>query len=43
MNHVMENKIYERYPIQEIFQNYVSVLMRGYCTDKGIVELQKLF
>lgn len=43
MNHVMETKLYEQYPIQEIFQNYVSVLMRGYCTDKGIVELQKLF
>ena len=43
MNHVMETKLYERFPIQEIFQNYVSVLMRGYCTDKGIVELQKLF
>ena len=43
MNHVMENKIYERFPMREIFYNYVSVLMRGYCTDKGIVELQKLF
>ena len=43
MNYVMETKLYERFPIQEIFQNYVSVLMRGYCTDKGIVELQKLF
>ncbi|MBP5570719.1 MAG: TetR/AcrR family transcriptional regulator [Prevotella sp.] len=43
MNHVMENKVYERFPMQEIFHNYVSVLMRGYCTDKGIVELQKLF
>ena len=43
MNYVMETKLYERFPIREIFQNYVSVLMRGYCTDKGIVELQKLF
>ena len=43
INHVMETKLYERFPIQEIFRNYVSVLMRGYCTDKGIAELQKLF
>ena len=43
MNYVMETKLYEQYPIQEIFQNYVSVLMRGYCTDKGIQELDKLF
>lgn len=43
MNHVMETKLYEQYPIQEIFHNYVSVLMRGYCTDKGIQELDKLF
>ena len=39
INHVMETKLYERFPIQEIFRNYVSVLMRGYCTDKGIAEL----
>ena len=43
INHVMETKLYERFPIQEIFHNYVSVLMRGYCTDKGIAELKKLF
>ncbi|MBR5729654.1 MAG: TetR/AcrR family transcriptional regulator [Prevotella sp.] len=43
INHVMEAKLYERYPIQEIFHNYVSVLMRGYCTEKGIAELEKLF
>ena len=43
MNYVMETKLYEQYPIQELFHNYVSVLMRGYCTDKGIQELDKLF
>lgn len=43
INHMMETKLYERFSIQEIFHNYVSVLMRGYCTDKGIEELQKLF
>lgn len=43
MNHVMEDKLYERFPMQEIFRNYVAVLMRGYCTDKGIRELEKLF
>ena len=43
MNHMMEYKLYERFPIQEIFRNYVAVLMRGYCTDKGIRELEKLF
>lgn len=43
MNHMMEVKLYERFPMQEIFRNYVAVLMRGYCTDKGIRELDKLF
>ena len=43
INHVMETKLYEHYPIQELFHNYVSVLMRGYCTDKGIAELKKIF
>ena len=43
MNHVMGTKLYERYPIREIFKNYVSVLIRGYCTEKGVQELDKLF
>ena len=43
INHVMETKLYERYPIQEIFHNYISVLMRGYCTEKGIAELKKFY
>jgi hypothetical protein len=35
MNYVMNSKLYEEYPLQEIFKNFVSVLLRGYCTEKG--------
>ncbi len=35
MNYVMTNKMYEQYSLQEIFSNFVSVLLRGYCTEKG--------
>ena len=35
MNYVMTNKLYEEYSLQEIFRNFVSVLLRGYCTEKG--------
>ena len=35
MNYVMTNRMYEKYSLQEIFFNFVSVLLRGYCTEKG--------
>ena len=35
MNYVMATKMYQQFSLQEIFKNFVSVLLRGYCTEKG--------
>ncbi len=40
MNYVMESKMYEKYPLSEIFTNYVNVMFRGICTEKGLAELK---
>jgi len=42
MSYVMEHRLYETYPIRELFLNYVYVLMNGFCTEKGTAELEKL-
>ncbi len=39
MTHVMETKMYKNYPMRDIFKNYVNVLLRGLCTEKGLAEL----
>ncbi|MDD7318645.1 MAG: TetR/AcrR family transcriptional regulator [Prevotella sp.] len=43
MNYIMENKLYLRYEIQDIFRNFCLVLVRGFCTPKGIERLNGLF
>ena len=35
MNYVMATKMYQQFSLQEIFKNFVSVFLRGYCTEKG--------
>lgn len=35
MKYVMATKMYQHFTLQEIFKNFVSVLLRGYCTEKG--------
>lgn len=35
MDYVMSSKLYERFALKDIFKNFVSVLLRGYCTEKG--------
>jgi AcrR family transcriptional regulator len=39
VQHVMMTKMYEEYPLSEIFRNHVDILFRGICTDKGIAAL----
>ena len=36
VQHVMMTKMYEEYPLSEIFRNHVDILFRGICTDKGL-------
>lgn len=42
IEHVMMTKMYGKYPLSEIFRNYVNILFRGICTDKGLVHLQSM-
>ena len=35
MDYVMSSKLYEKFALKDIFKNFVSVLLRGYCTEKG--------
>lgn len=39
MNHVMMTKMYEQYPISEIYKHYVNIVFKGICTEKGLAEL----
>ncbi len=41
MDYVMSTKMYKEYSLQELFKNFVSVLLRGYCTEKGQRLLEK--
>ena len=43
MNHVVETKLYEQYPLRDLFVNYVFVQIRGLCTEKGISMLDEIF
>lgn len=42
IEHVMMTKMYGKYPLSEIFRNYVNILFRGICTDKGLLHLQSM-
>lgn len=42
IEHVMMTKMYGTYPLSEIFRNYVNILFRGICTDKGLLHLQSM-
>lgn len=40
MNHVMMTKMYEEYPVSEIYKHYVNIVFKGICTEKGWAELR---
>lgn len=40
MNHVMMTKMYEEYPVSEIYKHYVNIVFKGICTEKGLAELR---
>ncbi|MBM6993230.1 MAG: TetR/AcrR family transcriptional regulator [Prevotella sp.] len=42
MNYIMENQLYKIYDITEIFRNVIMLFIRGFCTMKGIEELERL-
>lgn len=42
MDYVMKTRMYERYPLKEIFRTFVIMYLRGCCTEKGIKYLEDL-
>ncbi len=42
MNYIMENQLYKQYELSEIFRDVIMLFIRGFCTMKGIGELERL-
>ncbi|MBQ9637508.1 MAG: TetR/AcrR family transcriptional regulator [Prevotella sp.] len=42
MQTVMKEQLYERYPIDHIFRNIIFLFVRGFCTQKGLDQLDNI-
>lgn len=42
MDYIMRNQLYKQYDIKEIFRDVIMLFIRGFCTLKGIGELERL-
>lgn len=40
-NSIITNALYEKYSLRDIFYNFFIVLLRGYCTERGITLLDQ--
>ena len=36
MSEIMHNQLYKKYSMQEMFDNYFLVIIRGFCTERGV-------
>lgn len=43
INHLLENEDMRKYQLNEILRNFTIVLMRGFCTEKGIGIIDRYF
>lgn len=41
MEEIMHRQMYRQHPMQELFDNYSLVMIRGFCTERGLAELDK--
>ena len=41
MSEIMRNQIYKKYSMQEMFDNYFLVIIRGFCTERGLEQLDR--
>ena len=41
MNYVIESQMYNHYPLQHIYRNIIMLFIRGFCSEKGIAEIDK--
>lgn len=37
----LSNSLYKKYTLKEIFYNFFIVLLRGFCTEKGLALLDQ--
>ena len=42
MSEIMHNQLYKKYSMQEMFDNYFLVIIRGFCTERGVALLNKV-
>ena len=42
MSEIMRNQIYKKYIMQQIFDNFFLVIIRGFCTERGAALLNKV-
>lgn len=42
MESIMENQLYKKYSVNDLFTNYFLVTTRGFCTEQGLVQLNKV-
>ena len=42
MSEIMHNQLYKKYSMQEMFDNYFLVIIRGFCTERGAALLNKV-
>ena len=41
MEEIMHRQLYRTYSMQELYDNYVLTVIRGFCTERGLVELDR--
>lgn len=41
MDYIMKNHLYQVYGPKEMFRNVIMLYIRGFCTAKGIIELER--
>ncbi len=42
IQYVMANQLYKRYSFDEIFRNIFFLIIRGFCTEKGVAVIDRL-
>ncbi|MBQ7471464.1 MAG: TetR/AcrR family transcriptional regulator [Prevotella sp.] len=42
MNYVMTSQMYNQYPLQHIYHNIILLFIRGFCSEKGIAEIDRV-
>lgn len=41
MDYIMQQRLYDEFSMRELFFNFVAVIVRGYCTEKGLKMLEE--